>query len=101
MNLARHLLFNRTGSQPSLYIYIDHIHRFCKWIQAEPDQLVSKCRNRNGNPNPKEIAIMTKALKEYIDYMRANNNASSRALPKMIMKTIPINSQTNTDRFFA
>jgi len=77
MKLARHLLFNRTGSQPSLYIYIDHIHRFCRWIQAEPDQLVNKCRNRNGNPNPKGIAIMTKALEEYNDYMRANNNASS------------------------
>jgi integrase len=77
MNLARHLLFNRTGSQLSLYAYIDQVHRFCRWIQAEPDQLVNKCRNRNGDPNPKGIAIMTKALEEYNDYLRANNNASS------------------------
>lgn len=77
MKLARHLLFNRTGSQLSLYSYISQFQRFCSWIRAEPDQLVNRCRNRNGDPNPKEIAIMTKALEKYIDYLRADNIASS------------------------
>jgi integrase len=77
MKIARHLLFNRTGSQLSLYRYISHVYNFCKRIQAEPDQLLNKCRNRNGVPNPKGITIMTKALEEHIDYLRTNNNASS------------------------
>jgi integrase len=75
MKLARHLLFNRTGSQASLYGRINLFHLFCRWIQAEPDQLVNKCRDRNGDPNPRGIAIMAKALEEYIGYMQANNNA--------------------------
>jgi integrase len=75
MEVARHLLFNRTGSQDTFRSYIDHFNSFCRWIKAEPDQLVNKCRNRNGCPNPKGIASMTSALDEYIDHMHANNLA--------------------------
>jgi integrase len=37
---------------------------------------MNKCLNRNGDSNPKEIAIMTRTLEEYVDYLRAKNNAS-------------------------
>ena len=83
MEIARHLLFNRTGSPYSLYSYIYNFSSFCRWIKAEPDQLVNKCRNRNGSPNPKAIASMTNALEEYIDHMQANNVAPATIRTRM------------------
>jgi integrase len=77
MEVARHLLFNRTGSQLSLYGYIDDFNYFCRWIKAKPDQLVNRCRNRNGNANPKGIARMARALDEYIDHLQTKNLSST------------------------
>ncbi|MGD0494710.1 MAG: site-specific integrase [Candidatus Bathyarchaeia archaeon] len=73
MEVARHLLFNRTGSQFTLYEYVDDFNCFCRWIKAEPDQLMSRCRKSNGDANPKGIARMTSALDEYIDQLQAKN----------------------------
>jgi hypothetical protein len=36
-NLARYLLFNRTGSQLSLYGYVESVYHFSKWIGIQPD----------------------------------------------------------------
>jgi integrase len=93
MEVARHLLFNRTGSQHTLCGYIDHFNSFCRWIKAEPDQLVNKCRNRNGGPNQKGMASMTSALDEYIDHMRADNLAPAtiRSRLKSITSMFRIN----------
>ena len=75
MKIARHLLFNRTGSPLTLYGYISDFHYFCRWLKAEPDRLINSCRNRNGDANPKGIARMTAALDQYIDQLRARNLA--------------------------
>ncbi|MGA3192652.1 MAG: site-specific integrase [Candidatus Bathyarchaeia archaeon] len=72
-NLARYLLFSRTGSQNSLYGYAESVYHFSKWIGAQPDQLLNKCQKRNGDTNPKGIARMTRALDEYVDFLQANN----------------------------
>jgi integrase len=73
MKLARHLLFNRTGSQHSLYGSVNSVYKFCDWIRAQPDQLVNRCLDRNGDPNPKGIARMERVLDEHIDYMQTKN----------------------------
>jgi integrase len=70
MKIARHLLFNRTGSPLTLFAYINAFSYFCSWIKAEPDELVNKCRDSNGDVNPKGIARMTHALEDYIDHLR-------------------------------
>jgi len=75
MEVARHLLFNRTGSPFTLHSYIEHFSNFCAWIKAEPDQLVNKCRDQNGDPDPKGITLTTSALDEYVDHMQAKNLA--------------------------
>jgi len=75
MKLARHLLFNRTGSQLSLYGSISSVYNFCRWIGSQPDQLVNTCRDINGCPNPKGIATMTDALERYIDCMQTRKLA--------------------------
>jgi integrase len=75
MKVARHLLFNRTGSPLTLYEYINDFHSFCRWLKAEPDQLINRCRNRDGDANPKGIAMMTSVLDQYIDQLQARNLA--------------------------
>ncbi len=77
MEVARHLLFNRTGSPLSLYESIDDFNYFCSWMRAKPDQLVNRCRNRNGNANQKGIATMARALDEYIDHLQTKNLSST------------------------
>lgn len=71
MEVARHLLFNRTGSEFSLYGYMVNFNYFCTWIKAKPDQLMNRCRTRNGNTSPEGIYRMAKILDEYIDHLRA------------------------------
>lgn len=73
MIVARHLLFNRTGSPLTLRRYIEDFNYFCRWIKTKPDQLVNSCRNRNGNANPKGMARMARALDEYIDHLQTKN----------------------------
>jgi site-specific recombinase XerD len=73
MKVARHLLFNRTGSQLSLYGWTNNVYYFCRWMRAQPDQLVKRCLHKNGIPNSKEIARMTRAIDEYADYLQTCN----------------------------
>lgn len=92
-NLARHLLFSRTGSQLSLLRYIESVYHFSKWIEAQPDQLVNKCRNGNGDPNPSEMATMMHNLDMYIDHMQANNFSpnSIRSYLKSVVALFNVN----------
>jgi len=40
IELAKHLLRHRTGSPGTLYQYIYGVHRFCRWANAQPDQII-------------------------------------------------------------
>jgi len=93
MKIARHLLFNRTGSPLTFYDYINDFHSFCRWLKAEPDQLMNRCRNRNGDASPKGIARMTSALDQYIDQLQAKNLAPAtiRSYLKNITSIFRIN----------
>ena len=75
MAVARHLLFNRTGSPLTFYRFVDDFYSFCRWIKAEPDQLLQKCQKSNGEIDLKGIAETTKKLEEYADYMLLKNLA--------------------------
>ena len=70
MKIARHLLFNRTGSPFTFFLYINELSYFCEWMKAEPDQLMNRCRKRNGDANPKAMAKIARALDEYIDHLK-------------------------------
>jgi len=56
IELAKHLLRHRTGSQQTLYQYIYGVHRFSKWANIQPDQLVKSCQDIDGDPKPKALA---------------------------------------------
>ncbi len=88
MKVARHLLFNRTGSRYTLYGYISDFYYFCRWIKAEPDQLMKRCRNQNGDTNPKGVAKMTSAIDQYIDHLQAKNLAPATIRSRMKNITI-------------
>jgi len=77
MEIARHLLFNKTGSPLTLYAYINELSCFCGWMKAEPDQLMNRCRDRNRDANPKAMAKMARSLDEYIDYLQARGLSPS------------------------
>jgi integrase len=93
MNVARHLLFNRTGSPYTLYEYIYDFNDFCRWTKAKPDQLVNKCRNQNGIMNANGIARMEKTLNEYIDHLQTKNLSPTtvRSQVKNIQSVFRIN----------
>jgi integrase len=88
MKVARHLLFNRTGSRYTLYSYISDFYYFSRWLKAEPDQLMNRCRNKNGDTSSKGVVRMTSAIDEYIDQLQAKN--LSPATIRSRMKNITI-----------
>jgi hypothetical protein len=55
MELAKHLLFHRTGSPNTLHNYIYAVYRYSRWRQTRPDQLVNDCKDADGVPMPKAI----------------------------------------------
>jgi L-amino acid N-acyltransferase YncA len=50
IELARHFLFHMSGSQKSLYQTIYSIEKFCRWLDIQPDRILSNCLDENGCP---------------------------------------------------
>jgi len=93
MKIARHLLFNRTGSPFTLFLYINELSYFSEWMKAEPDQLMKMCRKRNGDPNPKGMVKMAYTLDEYIDHLKERGRSPNGIM--MCMKNITIAFRIN------
>jgi len=75
LELAKHLLRHRTGSQATLYQYIYGVHRFCKWLNNQPDQLVKSCQDQDGDPKPKALAQTSRMLDDFVANLQAENLA--------------------------
>lgn len=44
IKLSSYLLKYTTGSRYTLYQYVFGIHRFCQWIEKEPDKIIKEIR---------------------------------------------------------
>ena len=75
LEVAKHLLRHRTGSTATLYQYIYGIHRFCKWANTQPDQLIESCQDQDGDPRPKALAKYGRLLDDFIGCLQAENLA--------------------------
>ncbi|MGF3536933.1 MAG: tyrosine-type recombinase/integrase, partial [Candidatus Bathyarchaeia archaeon] len=75
LELAKHLLRHRTGSQATLYQYIYGVYRFCKWLNTQPDQLVKSCQDQDGDPKPKALAQTSRMLDDFVANLQAENLA--------------------------
>ena len=75
LELAKHLLRHRTGSPATLYQYIYGVHRFSKWLNMLPDQLVKNCQDQDGDPKPKALAQTSRLLDDFVANLQAENLA--------------------------
>lgn len=75
MEVAKHLLRHRTGSQGTLYQYIYGIHRFSKWLNIQPDQLIHNCQDEDSDPNPKALAKFSRLLDDFVGELQAEELA--------------------------
>lgn len=89
MKIARHLLFNRTGSPFTFFLYINELSYFSEWMRAEPDQLMKMCRKRNGDPNPKGMLKMACSLDKYIDHLKERDHSPNGIMISLRNITIP------------
>ena len=71
MELAKHLLRHRTASQQTLYQYIYGIHRFSKYANIQPNQLVKSCQDQDGDPKPKALGQISRMLDDFIANLQA------------------------------
>jgi hypothetical protein len=75
LEVAKHLLRHRTGSSGTLYQYIYGIHRFSKWTNIQPDQLIRNCQDQDGDPNPKALAKYSRLLDDFVGELQAEELA--------------------------
>jgi hypothetical protein len=75
LELAKHLLRHRTGSTATLYQYIYGVHRFSKWLNTQPDQLIKNCQDQDGDPKPKALAQTSRLLDDFVANLQAENLA--------------------------
>jgi integrase len=75
IELAKHLLRHRTASKGTLYQYIYGVHRFCRWINSQPDQLIRSCQDIEGDPDPKALAKYSRLLDDFVGNLQAEGLA--------------------------
>jgi len=75
LELAKHLMRHRTASTGTLYQYIYGVHRFSRWINAQPDQLIKTCQDAEGDPNPKALAKYSRLLDDFVGNLQAEGLA--------------------------
>ncbi len=76
VELARYLLRYRTGSTATLQLYAYSVMRYCTWLNKTPDQLLSNCKDQDGDPNPKAIAKYNRLLDDYVGELQAEEVVS-------------------------
>jgi len=75
LELAKHLMRHRTASTGTLYQYIYGVHRFSRWINAQPDQLIKNCQDAEGDPDPKALAKYSRLLDDFVGNLQAEGLA--------------------------
>jgi len=75
LEVAKHLLRHRTASTGTLYQYIYGVHRFCRWTNTQPDQIIKSCQDQEGDPNPKALTKYSRLLDDFIGNLQAEGLA--------------------------
>ena len=84
MELAKHLLRHRTGSQYTLYNYVYAMYRFSRWLQREPDQILKDCKGKDQVPIPKVVIRMGRLLADFADNLQEENGMSPATVYNMV-----------------
>ena len=84
MELAKHLLRHRTGSQHTLSNYIYDMYRFSKWLQRRPDQLMNDCKGQDQVPIPKAVIQMGHLLADFADNLQEENGMAPATVHGMV-----------------
>jgi integrase len=84
MELAKHLLRHRTGSQHTLFNYVYDVHRFSKWLRKGPDQLLNNCKGQDQVPIPKTVIKMGKLLNDFADNLQEENGMAPATVYGMV-----------------
>ena len=84
MEVAKHLLFHKTGSTATLNEYIQAISRYCGWLKARPDQLVNDCKDQDGVPIPKAIAKAGCLLDDFTNILVAEKQIAPAGIYKIV-----------------
>jgi len=98
MELARHLLRHRTGSQGTLLNYVYDIHRFSRWLRKGPDQLLNDCKGQDQVPIPKAVIKMGRLLADFADNLQEENGMAPATVYGMV-RNIQFFFQLNGVRF--
>ena len=77
LELAKYLLRHRTASTGTLFQYIYGVHRFCLWLNTQPDTLIKACQDPDGDPNPKALAKYGRLLDDFVGNLQAESLAPS------------------------
>lgn len=84
MELAKHLLRHRTGSQHTLYNYVYDVCRFSKWLQRKPDQVLNACKGQDEVPIPKIVIKMGGLLNDFADNLQEENGMAPATVYGMV-----------------
>jgi len=98
MELAKHLLRHRTGSQHTLRNQIYDIYRFSKWLQKRPDELLNDCKGKDQVPIAKVVIQMERLLADFADNLQEENGLAPATVYNMV-KSIQFFFQLNGVRF--
>lgn len=73
--LAKHLLRHNSGSTATLYQYIYGVHRFSRWINRNPDQLIAECKTSDGLTDQRQLQIHIQSLDDFVGDLQAEGLA--------------------------
>ena len=88
MEVAKHLLRHRTGSLATLRDRIYDIHRFCTWLQRDPDQLLKDCKRKDQVPIPKVVIQMGHLIAEFADNLQEENGMAPATVYNMVKSNL-------------
>jgi hypothetical protein len=73
LEVAQYLLRYKSKSKGTLLNYVYTIHRFSKWTNMQPDQMIQQCKDQDGDPDFKAISKFNKLLDDYIGELQAQD----------------------------
>jgi integrase len=73
--LAKHLLRHNSGSTATLYQYMYGVHRFSRWINRSPDQLIAECKTSDGLTDQRQLEIHIQRLDDFVGDLQAEGLA--------------------------
>lgn len=78
LKLAKYLLRYRTGSPGTLYLYIECISRYSRWLGQSPDMIIHDVKAGGNIPDPLRIQNHVGFLEDYIGELQDQGLAPSR-----------------------